>query len=396
MHFQITHKQDRARVGIITTPHGEIKTPAFLPVATRAAIKALSINQVKELDTQILMCNTYHLMLKPGNETVKQLGGLHRFMNWPKPLMTDSGGFQAMSLGSEVTKKIGWFPEEKTEAAPRHERFSKITEDGVEFRSVYDHSTHFLTPERSMQIQHDLGADMIMAFDECTNPLESYEYTKASMERTHRWAERSLAEHTKLNEAQQNKQALFGIIQGGEFEDLRLESSKFITSLPFDGFAIGGWLGRTKEEMHTILEWIIPYLDDKPVHMLGIGTVEDLFECIERGMDTFDCVGPTRIARTGYAYILPQSGGTQQNKYRAKINTTKYTNSTEPLDPNCDCNICKNHTKGYINHLFKAKEYSALAMLSYHNIHFMQKLIADIRQSIIDNKFYELKKEWLQ
>jgi len=410
MNFKITKKSKenncRARTGIITTQHGKIQTPAFIPVATKAAVKALSADAMKQMQAELLICNTYHLMLKPGEKLVKKMGGLQSFMSWNGPVMTDSGGFQAFSLGAgtELTaKKIAIFPDEESKKRTLKElknkktqKLAKITEDGVEFTSIYEPRQIKLTPEKSVQIQHDLGADLILAFDECTSPLATYKYTKESLERTHRWAERSLAEHKKLNKKQKTKQALFGIIQGSYYKDLRNKSTKFITGLDFDGIGVGGSLGKSKKDMHKILDWVIPNIpDNKPVHLLGIGAVEDLFECVQRGIDMFDCVGPTRIARIGYLYVHPPAG-TKKNKFRIKIMSGKYKEDKKPIDPHCSCWVCKNYSRAYINHLFKSKELLAFELASYHNVHFILNLMREIRKAVNKNSFMKLKNKWLK
>ncbi|MFA5747279.1 MAG: tRNA guanosine(34) transglycosylase Tgt, partial [Candidatus Paceibacterota bacterium] len=319
LNFEILKCDDKtkARTGIIKTRNGDIQTPYFVPVATLGSVRSLDSDDLEKLGVQCSLCNTYHLHLKPGDETVRKLGGMHKFMNFPKPLFSDSGGFQAFSLGfgrEHDIGKIGFFPGEKVngelaeeieekEASPKFDpkkNLTKITEEGVEFKSIYDGSWHFLDAKRSMEIQSNLDSDIIMAFDECTSPLSDYEYTAKSMQRTHNWAERSLKYHNK-------EQALYGIIQGSYFEDLRDQSTKFISNLPFDGIAIGGSLGNCKQDMHRILDWVIPKLDGRPRHLLGIGDIEDLFECVERGIDTFDCVSPTRNARRGSLLLAPRS-----------------------------------------------------------------------------------------
>jgi len=385
--FKVVGQQDKARAGILQTKHCIIHTPYWMPVATKASVKTLSAEDLSTLGPPLLMCNTYHLMLQPGPEVIEKLGGLHKFMSWPKALMTDSGGFQVMSLGYETKKgKLGFFPSESNELELPSK--VKITENGVKFNSI--HGPVMLTPESSIGIQEKLGADMILAFDECTHPQAGREYTKNSMERTNRWAERSLAAHKRKD------QALFGIIQGGAYKDLRKESAEAISSMGFKGIAIGGSLGNTKKDMHKVLEWTMDELpDDKARHMLGIGTVEDCFEAVERGIDLFDCVGPTRIGRSGYAYISPKAGGTKKNKFRFNITRAAFRTDTEPIDPGCGCLTCKTYSRAYLHHLFKAKEYLAYRALSVHNIHFMLGLMEDMRQAIMHGEFGKMKKAWL-
>jgi len=390
--FKITAKDSKARTGILKLKHGTIKTPEIMPVATKATVKALSSEELVELGAQLLICNTYHLMLRPGSKTVEKLGGLHRFMSWKKPLVTDSGGFQAFSLGfgqEHATGKISmYFPSENVSGRKPGKSIAKITNNGIYFKSVYDNSKQFLSPKKSIKTQHELGADMILVLDECTSPLSNKKYTAESLERTHKWAVECLKAH-------KTDQAIIGIIQGGHWRDLREKSAKFISSLPFDGIAIGGSLGRSKKDMHHILDWVIPLLpENKPRHLLGIGVVEDIFEAIERGVDLFDCVGPTRMARTGYVYVMP-SLGNKKNKFRYKVKLGKYKNDLKPLDPKCKCRVCRNYSRAYINHLFKAREYLAYNLVSYHNVYFFIQLMKDIREAIERGRFIKLKKQWL-
>ncbi|MBI5389791.1 tRNA guanosine(34) transglycosylase Tgt [Candidatus Woesearchaeota archaeon] len=398
--FHITKKSEtcRARAGVVHFVHGKVETPCFVPVATKATVKTLTCEDLLEIGVEMLMCNTYHLMLKPGSQRIAALGGLNTFMGWPGPVMTDSGGFQAFSLGLGIEhgskKKCLYFPDASPplQHPPKRrsgQMFATMDEEGVHFRSVYDMKKHLLTPEKSIQTQEELGADLVFVLDECTSPFSSYEYTKESMERTHRWAQRSVA-------ARKSNQAIFGIIQGGEFEDLRKESARFIASLPVDGIGIGGSLGKSKKDMHAVLDWIMPLLpENKPRHLLGIGVVEDLFESVERGVDLFDCVSATRNARSGYVYYSSKAGGTQKNKYRFKIAHASFALDTQPLDPHCPCKVCQKYTRAYLHHLFKAEELTALRLLSYHNVYFMVHLVKDMRKAILDDKFMEMKKKWM-
>src|SRR3989338_4233132 len=300
-------KTSKARTGIIKTPHGNIQTPYLIPVATAAIVRGLDQKDMESLGAEVLLANTYYLNLRPGEKIIKRLGGLHKFMNWQKPLFTDSGGFQAFTLGYGMEhniNKIGsFFPGNKTtKKEDMQEKKATINDDGITFKAHDSGKLIHLNPEKSIKIQQDLGADIILALDECTSPLSDYEYTKSSMERTHKWALESLKWHKK--KTKKTKQSLYGIIQGGEYKDLRLESAKFISSMDFDGIAIGGSLGKSKKDMHNILEWVAPLLPkDKPRHLLGIGSIDDVFECVERGIDTFDCVMPTRLARRGSLFI---------------------------------------------------------------------------------------------
>jgi queuine tRNA-ribosyltransferase len=379
------------RAGVLETPHGSIETPAFVTVGTKATVKALTPEQVKDLGAQVVLANTYHLYLQPGDDIVRDSGGLHTFMNWNGPTMTDSGGFQAFSLGAafgETVSKIakageqnnlGVKPPSKKEGA-----LAKVTEDGVEFRSCIDGSTHFFTPEKSIEIQHNIGADMIFAFDECTSPHASYEYQKEALERTHRWAKRSLDAH-KENKTASAKQGLFGIVQGGRFEDLRKESARFIGAMDFDGFGIGGSFD--KEDMYTAVAWVNTLLpEEKPRHLLGIGDPLDLFGGIENGCDLFDCVAPTRIARNGTLYTLDG---------KINIMNARFMTDFTPIDGECKCYTCEHYTRAYIAHLFRAKEMFASTLASIHNLYFIVNLVKKIRQSILDGNFEDYKQGFL-
>jgi queuine tRNA-ribosyltransferase len=389
MKFSLEKELDngRARVGKIETVHGSIETPAFIVVGTKATVKSLSVEQVNSLGAQAVLANTYHLYLLPGEAVMKKAGGLHNFMNWHGPTFTDSGGFQAFSLGAafnNTASKIGDRNNIDSSDSTEHnqERFAKVTEDGVEFRSVLDGSTHFFTPEKSMEIQHNIGADIIFAFDECTSPHASYEYQKEAMDRTHRWAKRSLDFH-KMNNSKD--QALFGIVQGGRHEDLRKESAKVIGAMDFDGFGIGGSFD--KEDIYTAVGWVNDILPKgKPRHLLGIGEPIDLFGGIENGIDTFDCVTPTRIARNGSLYT--RDG-------RINILNAKYVNDFTKVDAECECYTCTNYTSAYLSHLFRAKEMMAATLASIHNLYFIVNLVKEIRVSMEKEKFYEFKEKFL-
>lgn len=391
-------KKTAARTGTVATPHGSFPTPAFVIVGTLATVRALSSQDLHDLGAGVALANTYHLHLRPGEKIIKKLGGLHNFMNFRKPLLTDSGGFQAFSLGFGMehgTGKIGgFFPDEGFQKQPKAEKWAKVDEDGVTFRNPITGEKARLTPEISMRIQHDLGADIMLAFDECTSPLHDYGYTKESLKRTHRWAEQCIASHQK----QKGKQSLWGIVQGGVWKDLREESARYISSLPFEGYAIGGSLGdKSKAQMHDILEWTIPLLDrEKPVHLLGIGAVEDIFNAVERGIDTFDCVAPTRLARHGYLFLTPKSGGSPKNKFRMAIRHKEYRLDNGPIDRHCSCPTCRAHTRAYLRHLFIANELSYFRLASIHNLHFFLRLMEAIRDSIGRGKFMELKRKWVK
>lgn len=394
MHFKIEKKlkDSLGRVGVLETPHGTIYTPAFVPVGTKATIKALTPEQVESLGAEIILANTYHLYLQPGDELVAKAGGLHKFMNWHGPMVTDSGGFQVFSLGAAYGKEISKITKMVDPSLQIPERFddsagpklAKIGQDGVSFTSHLDGSVHYITPERSIQIQHNLGADIIFAFDECTSPSEDLRYQEEALERTHRWAERSLAEHKRLN-TEHFSPLLFGIIQGGRDEALRKKSAEFIGGLDFDGFGIGGSFA--KEDMSTSVKWVNEILpEDKPRHMLGIGEPEDLFMGIENGVDLFDCVAPTRNARNGSLYT--KSG-------KINILNTKFREDFTPIEKDCGCYTCQNYTASYVAHLFHGKEMLAGTLASIHNLYFIINLVKKIRQSILDDNFFEFKQEFL-
>lgn len=384
-------------MGKLYLPHGKVETPAFLPVATRGIVKLLDFEDMKEMGTQMLMANLYHLYLRPGVEVIEEFGGINKFTGWNKPFMTDSGGFQAFSLGIGSilgSRKFEYENEQQIRSTPKKEKVrAMVKEDYVEFRSVYDGSKHRLTPEKVIEIQERIGADIIFVLDECTPPSADYEYTQKSMERTHEWAKRSLKVHN-------TNQALFGIVQGGLYKDLRIESAKTIANMEvngktFDGIGIGGAFG--KDQMYQTLEWIMPLLpEEKPVHLLGVGTVRDIFESVKRGIDLFDCVGPQRIGRAGYFYISPENGGSVKNKFRDHITSAKFEKDNSPLDPSCQCKVCKNYSRAFIHHLFKAEPLSAMRLVSYHNVHFIVNLMKKIRKAIINNEFEELYHEWIK
>ncbi len=384
-----------ARTGEITTAHGKIKTPFFVPVATKATVKALTPAQLTEIGAQATLANTYHLHLRPGECIVHKMGGLHKFMAWDKPIITDSGGFQVFSLGfgmeHQVSKIGNIFPDEAEEKKTKDnsEKLAKVDDEGVTFKSPIDGKMDRLTPEISIKIQEMLGADIILAFDECTSPLSDYEYTKKAMHRTHRWAEQCIHAH-------KTSQLLFGIIQGGEYRDLREESAKFISSLDFPGLAIGGSLGKSKKDMYNILEWCIPHLpEDKPRHLLGIGSIDDLFECVERGIDMFDCVMPTRLARAGYLLLSPEAGGNPKNKFRTSVKRSQYRKDPKCVDKTCDCYACRNFSMSYLRHLFRSRELLFYSLASIHNLSLVLSLMQSIRDAIKDDEFFHLKKKWL-
>lgn len=393
--FEVLSQRARARLGRIDTPHGSILTPEFLPVGTQATVKAVPTRDLEEVGTQGILANTYHLFLRPGHEVVRDLGGLHRFMGWNRPIMTDSGGFQAFSLGAGREQGVGKvgsiFPGETRNPSKftGATKLVKITEEGVLFRSHLDGSSHLLTPERSIEIQEALGADMILAFDECTSPLADRRYTELSLERTHRWARRS------LEARKDTPQALYGILQGGAYQDLRAKSVEFITSLPFQGIAVGGSLGNTKQDMLEVLDWTVPGLPaGKPRHLLGIGDIVDLFEGVERGIDTFDCVIPTRFARNANVFVAPEEPGRGR---RGTLNLTNacYIKDERPISSVCSCYTCRNHTRAYLRHLYKAGEILASQLASIHNLQFLLSLMRQIREALEQGVFAGLKARWV-
>ena len=396
--FRITNKLKGkfGRAGILETPHGNIETPAFVVVGTKGTVKSLNPEQVKDTGTQIILGNTYHLYLQPGDKLVKKMGGLAKMMNWNGPTMTDSGGFQVFSLGVAYGKGISKILQITDPNLLIPERFddtsapklAKIGQDGVSFTSHLDGSIHYITPEKSIDIQHNLGADIIFAFDECTSPTEDLKYQEEALDRTHKWAERSLREHNKLNT--ENKVALFGIVQGGREEQLRKKSAKIISEIEvdgkkFDGFGIGGSFA--KEDMSTAVKWVCEILpEDKPRHLLGIGEPEDLFMGIENGVDLFDCVLPTRLGRNGTLYT--KSG-------KIHIMNTEYRADISPIESDCECYTCKNYSRSYVAHLFHGKEMLGGTLASIHNVYFIVNLVKKIRKSIIDRSFFEYKKDFL-
>ena len=385
MSFHITSKDAsfRARTGIIHTPHGDILTPAYVIVGTHAEVRTLTPEDLTRTKTQVVIANTYHIWQRLGEEGVTTYKGIHAELGWNSPIMTDSGGFQVFSLGARReygTGKIGVF-----EAEPQNQKQKNnvhITDEGVYFTT--DKGEQFLGPKESMRIQRQLGADIIFAFDECTSPLHDYEYTKKSMLRTHAWAKLCLDFQLSTN----NFQLLYGIVQGGEFRDLREESAKYIGALPFDGFAVGGSLGRSRNHAFEILDWTIPLLpEEKPRHFLGIGKIEDIFDGVEAGIDTFDCVIPTREARHGRLWV--------KTGYFDIIKSVNKNNSS-PIEADCACETCHMLKRGDLHERFKAKDGSAARYATIHNVFFFNTLMERIRASIKEGTFQALKKQYLQ
>lgn len=399
--FKVTSQDKKARTGLLTTTHGTVETPAFLPVGTQAAVKALTPDDLKALDCQIILGSTYHLYLRPGVEVISQMGGIHKFMNWTGPVFTDSGGFQVFSLGFGIEHGVGkMLPifggnmvvgemlEAEVKAIGFKTKLAKIEEEGPTFQSHIDGLAHFFPPEKSIESQVKIGADFIVVLDELTSPLHKYDYTKIAMERTHRWETRSLNHFEKIKD-KNIEQALFGVIQGGPFKDLRIESSNFVNKENFFGVAIGGALVN-RETMIEILDWIYPTFDPgKPRHLFGIGTVTEIFLGVERGMDMFDAVVPTRFARIGH--ILDKNS----EKFYYDINKAEHATNRSPLTANCSCYTCQNFTRGYIHHLFRAHELLAYRLASIHNVKFTLDLMKEIREAINQKRFAKLKKEWL-
>ncbi|HEX7055617.1 MAG TPA: tRNA guanosine(34) transglycosylase Tgt [Bacilli bacterium] len=354
-----TCKQSGARLGRLHTPHGVIDTPVFMPVGTQATVKAMSPEELKAMNAHIILSNTYHLFLRPGHEVVREAGGLHRFMNWDRSILTDSGGFQVFSLSEN----------------------RKISEEGVEFRSHLNGDKLFLSPEKAMEIENALGADIIMAFDECPPYPAEYDYVKQSLERTTRWAERCLQSHARPHD-----QALFAIVQGGVYKDLRKTSAYQLTSMDFPGYAIGGLsVGEPKPMMYEMLESVIPLLPaNKPRYLMGVGSPDALLEGVVRGIDMFDCVLPTRIAR---------NGTTMTSRGRLVIRNARYARDFGPLDPACDCYTCRNYSRAYIRHLIKADEIFGIRLTTIHNLHFLLHLMENVRQAIREDRLLDFRDE---
>lgn len=360
--YELQHKNGKARAGKVMTPHGEVETPVFMPVGTQATVKTMNPEEVAELGAQIILGNTYHLFLRPGDELIGKFGGLHNFMNWNKPILTDSGGFQVFSLGE----------------------IRKIKEEGVEFRSHIDGSKQFISPEKSINIQNNLGSDIVMLFDECPPGMSSREYLIPSIERTTRWAKRCIDAHKRPED-----QGLFAIVQGGIYEDLREKSMNELMEMDehFSGYAVGGLaVGEPREDMYRILDYIVEKLpEDKPRYLMGVGEPIDMLEAVESGIDMMDCVQPSRIGRHGTVFT----------KYgRLVIKNAAYAEDPRPLDEECDCYVCKNFTRAYIRHLFKAGEMLGLKLATYHNLHFLIKMMNGAREAIKEERFLEYKENF--
>lgn len=386
--FEIVFRSGMARAGKIYTSHGVIETPYLFPVATVASVRSLTSEEVEDLGAQAVLANTYHLMLRPGVEVIKKAGGLHKFMAWNKPIATDSGGFQVFSLGSGLEQGIGKFipgtttKNHKSSQNSQKPRLNRITEEGVEFRDHITGSKHLLTPEKSTQVQNILESDIRFAFDELTSPLDNKEYTVQSLARTHRWAARSLKTHKMLSDGS----ALFGILQGGPWQDLRSRAIREITGMDFDGIGIGGILGKTKQQVHQMVGWICQELDkvapDKPRHLLGIGDIDDLVAGVKMGVDLFDVVLPTRLARRGVFYVKGS---------KADITSAKFKADLSPLDPSCSCPTCQHYSRAYLHHLYKGRELTAYHLLTTHNLYFVLRLMERLREAVKTGKIDKFK-----
>jgi len=385
--FEVTHidAKSRARLGRIGTPHGSIETPNYIFCGTKASIKNLSPYQMREVGTDIILANTYHLMIQPGAELVQKMGGLHKFMNWSGPMLTDSGGFQVFSMGEgtsadEIKGRGGV-------SSQRKQGLIELTEEGARFRSYKNGEELKLNPEISMDLQRKLGADLIVQMDECPPYHVSREYTANSMEMSHRWGDRSLAAFEK---SQNGTQELYGVVHGGVYEDLRIARGQRIADRPFFGTAVGGCLGGSEEEMYGILDWVKPHLPtDRPVHFLGIGRIIDVFKSVRYGIDTFDCVIPTRMARHGMAL---ERGNPNE---RINLMNTRYKDDPEPLDASLEIPASSEYSKAYLHHLLKAGEMLAFQIISQHNVAVMNRLMREVRQAIKQGTLDELQKEWI-
>ncbi len=394
--FEVMTEDGKARAGNLVTSHGSIKTPSFVSVGTLASVNPLSVDELLNIGTQVIIANAFHLHLQPGEDVINRRGGLHNFMRWDRPLITDSGGFQAFSLGARKEARSGKIAsmsnDKKFKGPGVHTEKEKpsisVDEDGIKFLSYIDGSERNYTPERIINIEKKLGADIIMMLDECTSPFHDYRYTKEAMARTQRWSLRALEE---FKQASSDGQALFGIVQGGIFKDLRLEGARFLAEQDFSGYAIGGFLGESKKGMHDILDLVMPLLKkDKPRHLLGIGEIDDIFEIVERGIDLFDCIFPTKLAKTGTVFTK------EGKRYRIHLLNSAYRYDTRPIDESCKCYTCMNYSKAYIRYLFKIKDSFAVRLASIHNLSFIESLMRQIRVAIMEKRFSELKREWLR
>ncbi|MDR0678496.1 MAG: tRNA guanosine(34) transglycosylase Tgt [Holosporaceae bacterium] len=383
--FNIVGSLEKSRLGILKTPHGEIKTPAFIFCGTKASVKGISPKWLRETKTQIILSNTYHLFSYPGSEHIKKLGGLHKFMGWDGPMLSDSGGFQIFSLGH------GSVADEIKGKRSRASTLIKIDEQGALFKSYWDGSMKLLTPEKSIETQRNLGTDFIVSLDECTPYHSDKKYTEQSMERSHRWEKRSLDEFIRSNNF---TQALYGIVQGGIHRDLRKRSAEFIGENPFFATAIGGTLGSTKTQMYEVMEMAMDGLPfSRSIHLLGVGGIVDIIKGVELGMDTFDCVHPTRIARHGGALVKSQYRDSKQREH-INLKRSEYATNDYPIESDCDCSTCNYFSRAYLHYLLKANELLALSAITIHNIRFMNKLMEEIREGILNKNLEYIKNKW--
>lgn len=380
-------KKSKARVGKLITSHGIVNTPVFVTVGTQASVKSLDPRDLAEIGVEIILANTYHLHLLPGEDLIKKFGGLTKFMGWNGVTMTDSGGFQVFSLGINLEHGMVKFLKEDDEEARVRPRLNKITEEGVTFQSHIDGASHKLTPESSIDIQEKLGADLIVAFDDLESPKYSYEETKKSLDLTEKWLLRSKNAHKRPD------QLLYGVTHGGRFSDLRIASARFNDKL-FDAIALGG-AHTDKKNMYEVVDWTVNNVSyEKPKHMLGVGEIDDIFEIVERGIDTFDCVIPTRVARMGWYFVTPPEGN-PKNRFRKDIAKSINAQSQKPLSEVCTCYVCQTFTRAYIHHLFRARELLSYRLLSYHNVYLFTNLMIQIRNAIQEKEFLKLKENWL-
>ncbi|MCX7343144.1 MAG: tRNA guanosine(34) transglycosylase Tgt [Proteobacteria bacterium] len=385
--FTIDKASSQGRLGTLTTPHGTVQTPAFIFCATKAAMKSVTPVQMRATETQIILANTYHLMLQPGGETVAKLGGLQKMTGWNGPMLTDSGGFQIFSLGhGSVANEV-----KGRRSTNRPKTLLKISEQGAKFKSYIDGRTYFLTPEESVRIQRNLGADLIVVLDECTPFHVEKAYTQESMRMSHRWGLRSLEEWQNHDNGTQK---LYGIVQGGVYPELRQESCEFVNEHNFFGIAVGGSLGADKQQMHDVVSMTMNLVrKDRPVHLLGIGGVSDIFSGVRQGIDTFDCVHPTRLARHGGALVKP-SNNPKPTREHINLRNGFYAQDNLPIEPDCACETCSFASKGYLHHLLKAQEAVAMTLISIHNIYFINKLMQAIRQALKDDTIDNCQKYW--
>lgn len=386
--FNLIKSDQNRRLGVLTLNSKKLETPSYVFAATAGTVRSISPEELEELDVKIVIANTYHLHISPGGDIIAKNGGIHKFMNYTGLIMTDSGGFQVFSLGKGRkygVGKIGSSADTKPQA--KQSSLTKITEQGVGFRSHVDGKKLFIGPKESMDIQSKIGSDIIFAFDECTSPFDDYYEVKRALERTNRWQDIALNVYDQ-------KQALFGIVQGGVHKDLRIQSAQYVQKNKFAGFGIGGILGADKKEMAQILSWTVKELDDRPRHLLGMGDVDDIFVGIENGIDLFDCVHPTRLGRRGTVFINPPLGN-RDNRWRYHILRSENRDSLLPLDPNCLCKVCQNYTRSYVRHLYSNNEILALRLLTYHNIFFFNSLMKEARKALKEDSWDKLKKIWL-